>query len=183
MKLEFTKNQLTFDSAGCHKAIMMMAEAYMNQTADQMIEIMRRWVDELGNGSSIMRDDAKAAVREILHEVTSEYLNYEIGVDEAMARGMSEQFFIRVMVVLHGNQTGGPIRTKPGQSTWKKDVNYRSKNKTSESSYDIPQFDWRFDVSKGVVEMTIKEIEKYFKDMLSNIEKICTADFFASFLH
>ena len=183
MKLEFTKEPITFDGVACSRAIMKIAENYMSETSDKMVAIMRVWVDKLGNGSHIMRADAVAAVREILREVTSEYINIEVGVDEAMAKSMSEEFFIRTMVVLHGNQAGGPIKTKPGQTTWKKNVTYSSVNTYSQSVYNIPQFDWRFDVAAGVVEMTMKEIEKYFKDMLSSIEKICTAEFFASFLH
>lgn len=171
LNLKFEPNKVSIDTKGAITAIQKLAEAYMDIVSDRMVEIMRRWVYELGNGSKVMRNDAKAAVREIVHEVTNEYLNYEIGIDEAAARGMSEQFFVRVMVVLHGNQASGPIHAKPGQSTWKKDVNYRSTNVYSRTPYPIPQFDWRVDVSKGVVEMTIKEIEKVFRDMLHDLSE------------
>ena len=182
MKLNFESNNLTFDSAGCHAAIMKMAEAYMNMTSDKMMEIMRTCIDLLGNGSHTMKADAKKAVREILHEVTNNSINIEVGVDEAFARSMSEQFFVRTMVVLHGNNAEGPIHTKPGRSTWKKHLNYRSVNTRSKSVYDIPDFDWRLDYTQSILDWTMRDIEKYFKDMLKFIEANCTADFFASFI-
>lgn len=182
MDLKFERNPIGFDSAGCMRAIMKMAEAYMNQTADIMMEIMKKHIDRLGNGSKIMKADAKAAVREILREVTSEYINLEIGVDESYARAMSEQFYVRTMVVLHGNQAEGPIHTKPGRSTWKKHVDYRSINNYSKTVHPLPQFDWRLDFSELIVQDTIKDLEKYFRDMLNAIAGALDAEFFAGFI-
>lgn len=183
MDLKFERNPVRFDSAGCMRAIMQRAEVYMSATAGQMIEIMRVHIDKLGNGSGAMKADAKAAVREILREVTSEYISMDIGVDESYARAMSEQFYVRTMVVLHGNQAEGPIHTKPGKSTWKKHVNYRSVNNYSKTVHPIPEFDWRLDYSQSIVDNTMKNIEKYFKKMLDYIADSCDAAFFAQFLY
>lgn len=183
MDLKFELNPVRFDSAGCMRAIVARAEMYMNATATQMMEIMRVYVDKLGNGSGAMKADAKKAIREILHEVTSEYINLEIGVDESYAKSMSEQFFVRTMVVLHGNQGSGPIHTKPGKATWKKHVNYKSVNNTSKSIYPIEQFDWRLDYSQSIIDCTMKDLEKYFKDMLKYIADSCDEAFFAKFLY
>ena len=182
MDLKFERNPIGFDSAGCMRAIRMMAEAYMNQTEDIMIEIMKRHVKEYGNGSKIMISDAASAVREILREVTNEYINIEVGVDESYARAMSEQFYVRTMVVLHGNQAEGPIHTKPGRSTWKKHVDYRSQNTYSRTVHPIPQFDWRVDVTQAVLKSTMQDIQQYFEDMLRYIGDACDAAFFARFL-
>ena len=37
-------------------------------------------------------------------------------------RGKGEALFVRVYVVLHGNQSEGPLHEKPGVATWTKHV-------------------------------------------------------------
>ena len=170
MDLKFTPNKISINTAGATTAILKAAEAYMNQTSDKLIEIMKIQIDTNGNGSKIMRSDAIRAVREISREVAEDHITIEAGFDEAMAASMAKDFYVRTMVVIHGNQAGGPIHTKPGQSTWKKHViGYGMSG--AKSVYDIPQFNQN-DVSKKIVDNTMKEVKKYFKEMLDALCKI-----------
>lgn len=167
MKLEFTKNQLSINTDACTDAIIRMAEAYMNQTSDKLVEIMKQQIDANGNGSHFMKSDAKKVVHEISRDVARDHITIEAGFDEAMASSMAKDFYVRTMVVIYGNQANGPIWTKPGQSTWKKNViGYGPSG--ARTKYPLYRFN-QFDFHDKLVDNTMKEVEKYFKDMLGEI--------------
>lgn len=180
MANDFVANHLSFDAAGCNRAIVKMAEAEMNELSDMMITQFKWQIDRNGNGSAIMRNDAKTVVREILHEVLSDHLTYEVGFDESLAASMAKDFYVRVMVVIHGNQGGGHIKSKPGLSTWKKHViGYGPSNAKEE--YDIPQFDQE-DVADGIRDNVIKNIESHFETMLIKLCIALDGPFFEGFI-
>lgn len=178
---DFTPNKLGFNSAGCMRAIMAMADAYMSQTSDILITLFQKEIDRNGNGSKFMRSDAKSMVREILHEVTEDNIKIEAGFDEGTARSMAKDFYVRVMVVIHGNQAGGTLHSKPGMSTFKKNVVGYGKS-GAETVYDLPSWFNQPDISGILRDNVMKEIEKYFEVMLIKINESLTGDFFAQFI-
>ena len=178
---DFVPHKLRFDSTGCMNAIMRMADAYMSQTSDILINLFKKEIDRNGNGSSFMKDDAKKVVREILHEVAQDHITIEAGFDENMARGMATDFYVRAMVVIYGNMANGYLWTKPGVSTWKKNVtNYGPSG--AKSIYMLPDGFNQFDASQGIMENAMKDIEKYFDDMIIKINDSLTGDFFGQFI-
>ena len=177
---DFTPNKLGFDSRGCVNAIIRMADAYMSQTSDILINLFKLEIDRNGNGSSFMKSDAKKVVREILHEVAQDHITIEAGFDENMAKGMATDFYVRVMVVIYGNQAGGHIKSKPGLSTFKKNVVGYGPS-TAKTVYDLPQFDQQ-DASEGIRDNVLKEIEKYFEVMLIKLDLSLDGNFFGQFI-
>lgn len=178
---DFTPNKLGFNSAGCMNAIMRMADAYMSETSDILINLFKKEIDRNGNGSSFMRSDAKSVVHEILHEVTQDHIKIEAGFDEAMAAGMAKDFYVRVMVVIHGNQGGGTLTSKPGRSTFKKNVVGYGPS-TAKTVYNLPSWFNQPDIAGVLRDNVLKEIEKYFEVMLIKIDMALTGDFFAQFI-
>lgn len=178
---DFTPNKLGFDSAGCMRAIMMMADAYMKETSDIMITLFQKEIDRNGNGSSDMKGDAKTLVREILHEVAADHITIDAGFDESMAQSMARDFYVRTMVVIHGNQAGGKLTSKPNMSTFKKHVRGYGPS-TAKTVYDLPKDFNQEDASKGIRGNVMKEIEKYFEVMIIKINAALTGDFFGLFI-
>ena len=178
---DFTPNKLRFNSAACMQAIMAMADAYMSQTSDIMVTLFKKEIDRNGNGSSFMRSDAKKVVHEILHEVAQDHITIEAGFDEAMAASMAKDFYVRVMVVIHGNQAGGPLTSKPGMHTFKKNVVGYGLS-TAETLYPLPPKFNQPDISAPLRDNVMKEIEKYFEVMMIKICESLSGDFFSQFI-
>ena len=177
---DFIPNKLGFDVNGCMTAILRLADSLMSETADIMIILFKKEIDRNGNGSSFMKSDAKKVVREILHDVAADHITIEAGFDEAMARAMAIDFYVRTMVVIHGNQAGGPIHTKPGHSTWKKNVvGYGPSGAKTE--YKLPQFD-QSDASDGILENVMKDMEKYFTVLLIRLNEMLDGEFYGQFI-
>ena len=178
---DFTPNKLGFDTNGFINALMRIADAYMSETSDILILLFKKEIDRNGNGAKIMKDDAKSVVREILHEVANDHITIEAGFDEEMARSMAKDFFVRVMVVIHGNQGGGRLTSKPGMSTFKKHVIGYGPS-TAKTKYDLPEEFNQMDVSRGIRDNVMKDIEKYFDVMIAKISDALTPDFFSMFI-
>ena len=178
---DFVPNKLGFDTTGCMNAIMRMADAYMSQTSDILITLFRKEIDRNGNGSRDMKQDAKVVVREILHEVAEDHITIEAGFDEAMARSMATDYYVRIMVVIYGNQAGGKLTSKPGMSTFKKHVRGYGPS-TAKTKYDLPDGFNQTDASQGIRENAMKDIEKYFEVMIIKINESLTGDFFGQFI-
>ena len=178
---DFTPNTLVFDTAGCMTAIMKLCDAYMSHNSDILLNLYKLQIDKNGNGSSFMKSEAKKVVHEILHEVAADHITIQAGFDEAMARSMARDFYVRAMVVLHGNQAGGPLETKPGTATFRKHVigPYTSNAKTI---YPLPAGFNQGDVSDGIQDNVMKDIEKYFLVMCAQINHDLDGDFFGRFL-
>lgn len=123
---DFTPNKLGFDI----NAYMREFERYLNIALDRLSysvqELMKREIMTNGNGSRVMRETASAQVHELERRFDGSEATLVVGIDESKLGGFSDQVFVRTMVVLHGNVTSGPLMTKPGKMTWKKDVSYRS---------------------------------------------------------
>lgn len=177
---DFIPNKLGFDTEGCMKAILLAADAYMKETSDTLILLFKQEIDRNGNGSRFMKADAKKAVHEILHEVADDCITIEAGFDEDLARSMSVDFYVRTMVVIYGNQGSGPIHSKPGMSTWKKNVVGYGPS-TAKTKYNLPQFN-QLDASKGIQKNVMKQIEKHFRDVVKKLASMFDGEFFGRFI-
>ncbi len=120
-----------------------------------------------------MKKTAKAQIKEVVREVVEDYIKIDVGVDESTLSSMGEQTLIRTVVVLHGNtHRNDMIKTRPGQDTWKKHVNYHDINKVSKSVYDLPQFVQDEDMGTPITENAIKQVKVYFEDAIKQMSKL-----------
>lgn len=123
---DFTPNHLSFNTNG----YMQEFEKFLNIALDRLSfsvqELMKSEIMANGNGSKVMRETACAQVQELDRKITGTEVELTVGIDESKLGGFTSQVFVRTAVVLHGNVTYGPLMTKPGQMTWKKDVSYMS---------------------------------------------------------
>lgn len=123
---DFIPNKLGFDVNG----FMREFEKYLNIALDRLSysvqELMKHEIMSNGNGSKEMRETACAQVHELERRIDGSEVELSVGIDESKLGGFTDQVFVRTMVVLHGNVAWGPLMTKPGHMTWKKDVSYMS---------------------------------------------------------
>ena len=89
---------------------------------------------------------------------------------------------MRVMVVLHGNQGGGSIWTKPGASTFAKGV-HGPRLSPATKLVPLPFFDQPGDRAQAIIDNAMNLIEPVFDACLANINAAISGDFFAQFLH
>ena len=150
-------------------------------TSDILVNLFKIEIDRNGNGADVMKNDAKKVVREIMREVAEDHITIEAGFDEDMARSMARDFYVRVMVVIHGNQAGGKLYSKPGMYTFKKHVIGYGPS-TAKTRYKLPKGFNQVDVSKGIRNNVMKEIEKYFEVMMIKLCGSLTGEFFGRFI-
>lgn len=178
---DFTPNKLGFNSNGCYEAIRSIAADEMDKTAEKLIEIIQKQIDYLGNGTKAMKAAAKLAIRKIIEDLYNPIMTIEVGFDESYAQSVSFQFYVRALVVLEGNQHDGTLTTKPGKNTFKKEVFGYGVSK-AQNVYLLPDGFNQGSVMPYIKENSLKEIEKYFKDMMNNIESRCDVALFSSFI-
>lgn len=123
---DFTPNRLGFNSSGYMNEFRRYLDLALDRLSYSVQDIMRREIMNNGNGSRVMRSTACAQVKELERNIDGTEVELIVGIDEDSLGGFTNQTFVRTMVVLHGNVTSGPLMTKPGKLTWKKDVNYMS---------------------------------------------------------
>ena len=179
-----SRNTIGFNGNACFAAVRKIADGVMDLLSGELQDIFKEQIAINGNGSSIMVESAVAQVKEVSREATDELIKLSVGIDEESLRSMSLELYVRVMVVLHGNQANGHIWTKPGQPTFKKHVVGPTVNRTgnAEDAYPIPQFDWPVDVSEYIVENSLKRIESVIREALDMIYDACNSAFFESFV-
>lgn len=182
---DFKPNKLRFDVNGCYSEIRKIANEEMDKTADKLIKIVREWIKYLGNGTKAMKWAAQESIGKIVHDIGKDYIDIGVGVSEATARARSaaDQFYVRAMVVIYGNQGGGPLQEKPGQATYKKEVfGYGIPNPDTRTGKMLPAGFNQESVEKYIRENSMKDIQKHFEDMILNISQRCSAEFFGSFI-
>lgn len=178
---DFKPNKIGYNSKACMQSLLRVADAMMTESEDTLIRLYKYEIDRNGNGSHVMKESAKSVVRSIVHDVFEEKIHIEAGIDEKMARSMATEYYIRTMVVIHGNMAQGGIHSKPGMSTWKKHVRSFGPS-TAQSKYDITQFN-QWDVSDHIQENVMKQIEHWFRVMLIRLLEYCrTTNFFSQFI-
>lgn len=179
---DFQRIPIGFDTKGCMEAMKRVIEAYMSRLDDIFVELFKQQIDANGHGSKYMKTDAKRVIREIRREVTDDFIESQVGFDEAYARSIATDFYVRVMVVLKGNQGQGKLYSKPGQKTWKKHVTNYSLSR-AKTRYELPEgFNQEGDISGKIAENAVEEIEKYFKNTLIYLDQTFDENFFAMFV-
>lgn len=174
-------NKLSFDVTNFMGDFDRIIQICTNWLSDRVIELFRHELWKNSLASKEMKNTARQAVREISRKVVAGILELEIGVDEAYAHSMGTQFYVRTMVSIYGNLSQGPIYTKPGQYTWRKDVRDYHLNTTSKKRKRLRQFDQRGRSKKivnGVLQNVDNSSNKYLKDYVDMIEANISANLF-----
>ena len=125
---DFTANKLGFNSNAYMNEFNRYLDIALSRLSYSVQDVMKREIMTNGNGSKEMRETACAQVQELERKIDNNEVTLVIGIDESKLGGFSDQVFVRTMVVLHGNVAHGPLMTKPGRMTWKKDVSYMSQS-------------------------------------------------------
>lgn len=123
---KFVPNKLGFDVNRYMQDFMRYLNIAVDRLSFSVQELMKREIMTNGNGSYVMRETAANQVRELSRKVEPDRVELEVGIDESKLGGFTNQVYTRTMVVLHGNVTSGPLMTKPGKMTWKKNVSFMS---------------------------------------------------------
>lgn len=163
---DFTPNKLSLNTNGLMNEINESIDICLDELSYKFQEIIIKEIRQNGNGSGLMKDEAVRHVKEISRKIRNGTIELEVGVDENIGE---ERARIRTIVVLHGNLHNSPFVTKPGENTWRKHVAYRAKS-NAKSVYVLYNL-MQFDVSKNLLENSMKEIEKYTKDFLDNVQR------------
>ena len=162
---DFVPNHLSLNINGLMSEINESIDICLDELSYKFQEIIIREIRENGNGSGIMKDEAIRHVKEISRKITNGIIELEVGVDENIG---DERAKIRTVVVLHGNVNSGSLVTKPGESTWRKHVAYRAMS-NAKSVYVLHNL-MQFDVSGKLLKNSMKQIEKYTKTFLDNVQ-------------
>lgn len=172
MPNDFIPNHLSFDAAACTALIKKIYDLYLNDLSAQLVAIVQKQIFDNGNGSTLMRLSAAAEVRETKREITDDEICLEVGIDTALLK-RSENVYVRVMVVLHGNQADGPLMTKPGQATWSKHVLVKRLS-SSITAHPLPgefnQYDKETDIVSKVESNISKQTTKYLNAYVRNVK-------------
>ena len=163
---DFTPNHLSLNVDGLMSEINESIYICVDELSYKFQEIIIKQIRENGNGSGQMKDEAVRHVKEISRKITNSMVELEVGVDENIS---DERARIRTIVVLHGNLHNSPFVTKPGEQTWRKHVSYRAQS-NAKSVYVLYNL-MQFDVAGKLLENSMKEIEKYTKDFVNNIQR------------
>ena len=174
---------ISIDAAGATAAIQKLAREKLEECADQLIEIMKKEVNANGHGSSLMREVAAEAVRKELKEMSLDKITYEVGIDESLISGLAENFYVTVMVVLHGNTQNGGIWTKPGQMTFTKNILAKRPSPAEGEPKRLQFFDQFGDRSGFILDNSMKQIEAIFKDAMASVAAAINSGFLAPFIH
>ena len=164
---DLTIYSLGFDSNAAMADIRDIIDVCLDELSVSFQEIIRREIMENGNGSGIMKAEAVKHVREMSRSFKGNIITLEVGVDESEPESLQAK--IRTSVVLHGNITGGPLYTKPGQSTWKKHVVGPSES-TAKTVYHLAQFE-QTDVSGHILSNSMKKVKKHIAEFLAAVSE------------
>ena len=171
---DFIPNKLSFRVNNCLSLIEQIYNLYLDDLSQHLINIVMGEIWLNGNGSTIMKLTACAAVRETKREITAKHICLEVGVDPELIKGEGEAIFVRVSVVLHGNQAGGILKSKPGQLTWNKHIIAKQMS-TAKDEFELPdkfnQDDAMPDILKDIENNIDDQLGKYIEVFASNISK------------
>lgn len=161
---DLTLFPIKFDKAGYMAEVKSCINIALDQLSGHMHDVICRVIAQCSEAANVMIIEAQRNVKEISRKVTDDTAEIEVGIDEGAIAG-GEQGYVRVMVVLHGNLAGGPIFTKPGQSTWKKHVTGRGPSSAT-VEYALPFFE-QPDRSEVMMKSFEHDIAKHVKDFES----------------
>ena len=169
---DWLKNtNLRFNSDACISMIKNIIDTYLDDLSKHLVDIVRGEIWLNGNGSyQVMRLFTAALVKETKREITDDHILLEVGI---MTQDLPEDAFVRVAVVLHGNQGGGVLTTKPGQMTWSKHV-ISKRPSTAKSVYNLPdefnQGEALEDIVKNIDENINAQFSKYVNSFVHNVK-------------
>lgn len=153
---DFTPYKLSFDAKGAKAAIDEIIDFNLDELSNYLQRTVRSEIFRNGNGSpKVMRLFAAALVEETKREITDDLVTLEVGIK---MEGLPEDAFVRVSVVLHGNQGSGPLMTKPGQMTWGKHVIGKSAS-TAKTAHALPDGFNQDDKFDDILEQVVKNVE------------------------
>lgn len=165
-----------FDKAAYMHEVMDIINSQLDILSMHMDEVICEAIAQNTESSDVMIADTLAQVKEISRSVSPEEVSIEVGIDEGDIGG-GIQTIIRVLVTLHGN---GHIVTKPGGSTWKKDVTGPGESGAL-SVYSIPQFD-QGDHSGAMMHQFDQQIKPYAQEFLQSVVALIQAIDYDKFL-
>ena len=182
---DFTPNKLGFDTTGYIAEFERYLDIALDWLSFDVQSIMKNEIMANGNGSKVMRQTACAQVKELSRVINGGNVELSVGVDESSLGGFTSQVFVRTAVVLHGNVAFGPLMTKPGQLTWKKDVSYMSlspavnKDGTPRESRMLPKSFMQYERVNGfgadrqmLDDIMNKRINRAVKDFFSHLSQL-----------
>ena len=162
---DFHANNLSFDTNACLLMLEKIYDLFLDDLSHALVAIVQREIFLNGNGSTLMRMSAAAEVVETKREITRDEIRLEAGIDSATLKSQ-ENVYVRVMVVLHGNQGSGPLMTKPGQLTWNKHVLVKRMS-TARSAYPMPNEFNKTDKETDIVAEIESNISKQANTLLN----------------
>lgn len=169
---DFVANHLSFDTNACLLMLERIYNLYLDDLSHDLVAIVQREIFINGNGSTLMRMSAAAEVVETKREITRDEIRLEAGIDSATLKSQ-ENVYVRVMVVLHGNQGSGPLTTKPGQLTWNKHVLVKRMS-TAQSAYPMPdefnQTDAEADIVAHIESNISQQTNKLLNAFVRNVQ-------------
>ena len=146
-ELKLDMKTVSINTAAAKAKVLLVVKDAMEQVAEQMGDLIKREIAHNGNGSSIMRNDAINMVKTMIKEANYEKVIYESGIDPTTLAGCAFDMRVRVLTVLTGNQHSGPLVSKPGASTFKKNVTGPSASRAA-NVYPLPEgFNQNFDLT------------------------------------
>ena len=165
---DWTQYKIGFDSAGCNALIKKIYNVHLDVLSEKLINIVRGDIWLNGNGSfKVMRLFTVALVEELKREIASDHILLEVGIKMDQ---LPEDAFVRVSVVLHGNQASGPLVTKPGVATWGKHViGHEVHVKAGEESYDLPEGFTKYDVIDEIKKNVDNNIQRHINDFMNAV--------------
>lgn len=170
-------NRLSFDTAAFMTLFKDICNLYLDDLSEKLKNLVMGdiWIN--GNGSyDVMRMTACAAVKETKREITNNHILLEVGIDMDELRSKSEALYVRVYVVLHGNQSEGPLHEKPGAATWNKHVISKripEPDKRNSDNYlpdEFNQEDVLLDIVGKVSENVQRDANKYVQIFIYGLQ-------------
>lgn len=157
-------NSLSIDVNGLMEALIRAALAAMEDVEMSAFEVLAKEISDNSESQTKWRAEAIGLLREVKREVLMDRISVEFGVDLASVSGDALN---RVMVALYGNQAGGPIHSKPGESVYGKAMDGKHPS-TAQTTYDIPQYNHPQSYNGDqMFSNTFKLIATIFKDAIA----------------
>ena len=178
-------NHLSFDTKGFMSLFLAIVNTHLDTLSQYLKNLVMGEIWLNGNGSAIMKLTACAHVKETNRVVTSDMIELDVGID---MDGLPENIYVRISVVLHGNQGSGPLYEKPGVATWNKHVIAKGipdpdrRNADNALPAGFNQTDKMKDIEKGISENIEHRANKYVNDFLRALEADLSRVDWSSFL-
>lgn len=182
-ELKLDMRTVSINTVGAKIRVMEVCKEAMEQVAEQMGDMIKEEIERNGNGSEVMRRDAVNMVKTICKQANYEKIIYESGIAPEAFASCAQDMRVRVLTVLTGNQHGGRLYTKPGASTFKKNVTGPGPS-GAQSVYPLPDgFNQPFDITANMIDNIEKRIDHIWSFALKWImDEISSSSFWDQFI-